>query len=404
MQRRSMLAGVAGTALAPALGVHRVRAAEKPIRIGVLADLSGSLSDISGQGTVAAARMAVEDMGGSVLGRPIEVRVGDIQQKVDIGVSIARQWLDDGVDALVDIPNSAVALAVQDLVRDRKRVALMTGAGSAELTGPRCSPFSMQWTFDTWTVAHGIATQVVQDGGRSWFFITTDYAFGLSLERSASEVVRAQGGKVVGGVRYPSDTTDFSSYLIQAQASGADVIGLATNTAGAENIIKQAREFGIDGRRQRLTTLLLYLADVHALGLQVAQGILLEEAYYWDQNDAMRAYGERYFNKVGRMPTQTQAAPYSAVSHWLKAVAACGTSDGPTVTRQMQATPVNDFMTTNGQVRPDGRLARDMYIYRVKSPAESKKPWDYYTLLHTIPAAQATRPLSEGGCTPVSPT
>ena len=395
MKRRDLLFGLGGTCLAAMPG----RAANAPLRIGVLADMSGPLSNISGDGSVTSARMAVEDFGGSVLGRPIEILVGDMQTKVDIGVEVARHWYDvQGVDVICDIPNSAVALAVQTLATQRKRIVLQSAAGTTELTGRQCSFYGVHWTFDTYALAKGVVSSIIDQGGDTWFMIVTDYAFGLSLEANARQIIESRGGRVLGSARYPSETTDFASYLMQARASGAKVIGLATNTNGAENLIKQAREFGIVQSGQRVAALILYLADVHAVGLEAAQGTLVEEAYYWDLDDAMRAFGKRLMAHTGAVPNQTQAAAYSAVTHYLKAMAACGTTDADAVMRQMRATPINDFMTHDGRIREDGRVVRDMYLFQVKSPAESRGPWDYYKLLRRIPGEETVIPLAETGC------
>jgi branched-chain amino acid transport system substrate-binding protein len=397
MKRREILQALGVSALATAL--PRAGRADSPLRIGVLADLSGPLADISGPGVVSAVRMAVQDFGGTVAGRPIEVVVADMQSGVDFGVGVARQWFDrDGVDVIVDVPNSAVALGIQQLAREKKRICLFTGAGTTELSGKSCSPYGFQWAFDTYTLAACSTDALISQGDKTWFFVTVDYAFGTSLAANAAALVKEHGGTVVGEIRYPPDTTDFSAFLLQAMSSGAQVVGLATTTAGAANCIKQAHEFGMDRKKQKLAALVLYLADVHALGLDVAQGTTLTESYYWNLTEPMRAYGKRYFAINQAMPGQTQAAPYCAVTHYLKSVQKVGRTDADAVSDAMRALPVNDFMTKDGVVRIDGRVPRDMYLFRVKAPSESKEPWDFLDLVKTVPAAEATRPLDKGGC------
>ncbi|HQT76067.1 MAG TPA: ABC transporter substrate-binding protein [Rhodopila sp.] len=382
------------------LTIQQAFAAGDVVRIGVLNDQTGMNADLSGQGSVVAARLAVEDFGGTVLGKKIEVIFADHQNKADIGSSIATKWYDaDGVDMIVDMPFSSVALAVQDIARQRHKIAMFSGPGSSDLTGKNCSPYGFHWTFDTVALARGTGSAVVKSGGDTWFFLTSDYAFGHALAKDTMAVVKANGGKVLGEAVHPVNNPDFSSFLVQAQASGAKVIGLANGATDTTNSIKQAHEFGLTQSGVKLAGLLVFITDVHSLGLEVAQGLLLTDSFYWDQNDATRAFAKRYAARMnGRMPAMSQAGVYSAVNHYLKAVAAAGTLDGTAVADKIRALPVNDFMSNNFKVRRDGRVLRDFYLFQVKSPAESKGPWDYYKLVRRIPAEEAVRPESEGGC------
>jgi branched-chain amino acid transport system substrate-binding protein len=373
--------------------------AAAPVKIGVLTDMSSLYADIGGQGSVAAAQMAIDDFGGKALGQPIELVSADHHNKPDIGAGIARRWYDEeGVDVITDVPTSSVALAVEDVSRDKHKLVLFTGAGSSDITGKNCSPYAAHWVYDTYALAHGTGSAIVKQGGTSWFFITADYAFGHALERDTANVVKAEGGKVLGDVNVPLNTADFSSYLLQAQASKAKIIGLANAGGDTINSIKQAAEFGIVQGGQKLAGLLVFITDVHSLGLKTAQGLQLTSAFYWDQNDQTRAWSKRFFDKIHRMPTMTQAGVYSAVHHYLEAVKALGTKDPEKVMAKMRATPINDFMTKNGKLRIDGRVLRNLYLFEVKSPSESKAPWDYFKELRTIPANEAFRPLDKGGC------
>jgi branched-chain amino acid transport system substrate-binding protein len=345
--------------------------------------------------------MAVEDFGGKVLGAPIEIVSGDHQNKPDIGAGFARKWIDtDHVDAIVDVPTSSVALAIQEVTREKKRLFLMSGPASSDLTGKACSPYGIQWTYDTYALAHGTGGALVKQGGDSWFFITADYAFGHALERDTGEAVKAAGGKVLGAVRAPLNTPDFSSFLLQAQASKAKVIGLANAGGDTINSIKQASEFGITAGGQKLAGLLVFLTDVHSLGLKTAQGLTITSAWYWDKDDASRAFAKRFMprNPTGMPPTYTQAGVYTEVAQYLKAIQAAGTDDADKVVAELRKMKINDFMTKDGWLREDGRVMRDMYLEEVKSPAESKYPYDYFKILATIPADQAFRPLKDGGC------
>lgn len=368
------------------------------VKIGVLADMSGVYADIGGQGSVEAVKMAIEDFGGSVLGKPVEVVSADGQNKPDIATNIARNWYDSGVDAITDIPASGMALAIMQLSKEKKKVALVTSAGSSDITGKSCSPYTAHWTWDTYAMSHGTGATIVDRGGKDWFFITADYVFGQTLERDTASVVTANGGKVLGSVRHPLNTSDFSSYLLQAQSSGAKVVGLANGGNDTTNSVKQAIEFGLPKSGVQLVALIAFISDIHSLGLKDAQGLMLTEAFYWDLDEATRAWSKRFYERVKRMPSMTQAGAYSATMHYLKAVKATGSKDADKVMEQMRATPIDDFMTHDGKLRADGRVLRDMYLFQVKKPEESKGEWDLYNLVQKIPAAQAFRPLHEGGC------
>jgi branched-chain amino acid transport system substrate-binding protein len=370
----------------------------QPVKIGVLADMSSVYSQAGGPGSIEAARMAIEDFGGTVLGRPIEFVSADSKNSPELGAATARQWYSEGVDVIADVPNSAVALAVQQVSREAKKIVLFSAPATDDLTGPNCSPDSLHWTYDTYAMAHGTANAIERKGGDSWFFITADYAFGYAMQRDASNVIRAAGGIVLGSVLTPLGTVEFSRYLLQAKTSRAKIVGLAIAGQDMINAIKEASEFSIVEDGQRLAGLLVTIASVHSLGLKTAQGLVMTTAYYWDQNDKTRAFAERFFSKMERMPTMLQAGVYGAITHYLKAVQASGSTDPDTVMAKMREMPINDFMTRNGKLRIDGRVMRDMYLFEVKSPAESKYPWDYLKLLQTIPAEEAFRPLNEGGC------
>lgn len=371
------------------------------VKIGVLNDQSSLYADITGQGSVLAARMAVEDFGGKVAGLPVEVVFADHQNKPDVGTSLARQWLErDGVDVIVDVPTSSVALAINEVVREKNGVFLVSGAATADLTGKACSPNTVHWTYDTWALANGTGKSVVKAGGDTWFFLTSDYAFGHALERDVSNVVKANGGQVLGIVRHPLNTPDFSSFLLQAQGSKAKIIGLANAGGDTINSIKQAAEFGIVKGGQKLAGLLVFISDVHALSLQAAQGLQMTEAFYWDLNDQTRAWSKRFAEKHGgKMPTMVHAGVYSAVLHYLKALAQVNSDgDGKTLVAKMKALPTDDPLFGQGTIRPDGRKLHPMYLFEVKTPADSKGAWDYYKLVDTIPAAAAFRPLDQGEC------
>jgi branched-chain amino acid transport system substrate-binding protein len=391
--------GACAGAVALLGGAAQAEISGNAVKIGVMNDQSGLYADLAGQGSVEAARMAVEDFGGSVNGAAIEVLSADHQNKPDVGSNIVRQWIDvDDVDVIVDVPTSSVALAVTEIVKEKDRVFLVSGAATTQLTGEACSPNTIHYTYDTYALAVGTGRAMVQEGGDSWFFITADYAFGHQLEEDTSNVVREEGGEVLGSVRHPLSSSDFSSYLLQAQGSGAKVIGLANAGTDTTNSIKQANEFGITEAGQSLAGLLLFISDVHALGLDVAQNLVLTTGFYWDMNDETRAWSERFNERVGQMPTMVQAGVYSAVTHYLNAIQAAGSDQAKAVVDQMKATPINDFFAKNGIIRDDGRMVHDMYLARVKTPEESSGDWDYYEILRTIPGDQAFLPLSKSTC------
>ena len=374
------------------------------IKIGVLNDRSGVYADLSGEGSVIAARMAVEDFDAANKDINVEIVSADHQNKPDVASNIARQWYDqDGVDIIVDVPTSSAALAVSEVTREKDKVFINSGAGSTALTGDQCSPNTIHWTYDTYALAKGTGGAMVAQGDTNWFFITADYAFGHSLEEETTKVVEAAGGEVMGTARHPFPGTDFSSYLLQAQSSGADVIGLANAGGDTVNAIKQAAEFGITQAGQNLAGLLIFITDVHALGLQAAQGLVLTESFYWDLNDETREWSERFAaENGGKMPTMVHAGVYSGVMHYLKAVEATGGKDTAELMSAMKDTPTDDPLFGQGEVRADGRKIHDMYLFQVKTPDESSAPWDYYNLLATIPAAEAFRPIEEGGCSLVT--
>ena len=375
------------------------------VKIGVMSDMSSLYSDIGGAGSVAAAKLAVEDFSTAAKGIKVEIVSGDHQNKPDVGSNIAGTWFDvDKVDVIVDVPNSGVALAVSEIARQKNKLFLVSGAAASDLTGPKCNANTIHWTYDTWALANGTGKAMVKTGGDTWFFITADYAFGKALERDTAEVVVANGGKVLGSVRHPFPGTDFSSFLLQAQASKAKVIGLANAGGDTINSVKQAAEFGITQGGQNLAGLLVFITDVHALGLQTAQGLALTESFYWDQNDATRAFAKRFAPQFkNNMPTMVQAGVYAAVLHYLKAVEALKSdADGKAVVAKMKELPTDDPLFGKGTIRADGRHLHDMYLFEVKKPSESKGPWDYYKLRATIPAAEAFRPLKDGGCPLVS--
>src|ERR1700754_3277538 len=359
------------------------------VRIGVINDQSGLYADAGGPGTVVAARMAVEDAGGQVLGKPVEIVFADHQNKSDIGAAIARKWFETGgVDMALGFDNSAVALAVEQLAADHNRIAIAGAVGSTAFTGKNCTPTEASWIYDSYALTTSLAKAMVAEGLDTWFFITVDYTFGQSLEADASAAVKAAGGKVLGSVRHPLGTSDFSSYLLQAQASGAKVVAFANGGNNMVNAVKQANEFGLT-KSQSMVSLLVFISDVHSMQLQAAQGLKFVTAFYWDRDDESRAWSKRFFDRHGRMPTMAQASVYSAVHHYIGAIAAAGTDEAKAVMAKMREMPVNDFYVKNGHVREDGRLVHDMYFAQVKSPSESKAPWDYYKILATIPGDQA---------------
>jgi branched-chain amino acid transport system substrate-binding protein len=370
------------------------------LKIGVLNDQSSLYADLTGQGSVVAARMAVEDFNAAAKGIKVEIVFADHQNKPDVGSAIVRQWLDrDGVDVVADVPTSSVALAVNEIVKQKNRMFLVSGAASAALTGSACSPNTVHWTYDNWALANGTANAIVRAGGDSWYFLTADYAFGHDLEAQVANVVKAAGGKVHGAVRHPLNTADFSSYLLQAQASKAKIVGLANAGTDTTNAIKQAGEFGLAKGGQKLAGLLIFVTDVHALGLPTAQGLQFTESFYWDMNDATRAFAKRFAPQAkGIHPTMIHAGVYAGVTHILKAVEAIKSDDGAKIVAKMKELPTDDPLFGKGRIRDDGRKIHDMYLFEAKAPSESKYAWDYYKLVRTIPAAEAFRPLDQGGC------
>jgi branched-chain amino acid transport system substrate-binding protein len=390
----------AASALLSLLVLPAQSAPDGPVKIGVINDQSSIYADLSGMGGVVAARMAIEDFGGSVLGKPIELTYADHQNKPDVATSIVNRWLDvENVDLVSDLPNSSAMLAVQEILRQKKQaLAIVSTGATSDFTGSKCSPYGIHWTYDTYALAAGTGRELVKEGGDSWFFLTADYAFGHALERDVSEFVKAAGGKVSGVVRHPFPNQDFSSFLLQAQASKAKIIGMANAGGDTINTIKQAAEFGIVRGGQKLAGLLVFLSDVHSLGLKTAQGIVLTTGFYWDRDEATRKWSQRFFARHKAMPTMTHAGVYSSITHYLKAVKAAGTKEPLVVAAKMREMPVNDFFAPNGKVREDGRMVHDMYLVQVKSPEESKYPWDYYKILRTIPGNDAFRPLDKGGC------
>ena len=387
------------SSLAASLMASSALAQELTVKIGVLNDRSGIYADLAGEGSVIAARMAAEDFGAEAKGMKVEFLSADHQNKPDVASTVSRQWIDqDGVNAIVDVPTSSAALAVNEVTKEANTVFINSGAATSDLTGAACSPHTIHWTYDTWALANGTGSAMVANGGDSWFFLTADYAFGHALERDTSAVVEKAGGKVVGAVRHPFPGTDFSSFLLQAQSSGAKVIGLANAGGDTINSIKQASEFGITQGGQALGGLLVFLTDVHALGLETAQGLVLTESFYWDLNDQTREWSARFEEREGDKPTMVQAGVYAGVLHYLKAVEAAKSTDADAVVAKMKELPTEDPLFGKGEVRADGRKIHDMYLFRVKTPEESKGPWDYYETVATIPAAEAFRPLDQGGC------
>jgi len=369
------------------------------IKIGVMNDQSGLYADLAGQGSVNAARMAVEDFG-AIDGATVEILSADHQNKPDVGSNIVREWIDvQGVDVVVDVPTSSVALAVQQITAEKGVAFLINGAATTRLTNEDCSATSVHYAYDTYALAVGTGKAMVEEGGDSWFFITADYAFGHSLELDTGNVVKANGGTVLGAVRHPLSSSDFSSYLLQAQGSGAKVIGLSNAGSDTTNSIKQANEFGIVQSGQQLAALLMFITDINALGLDVAKGLTLTTGFYWDMNDETRAFADRFAERNGgQRPTMIQAGVYSSVMHYLKAVKEIGSDDGKAAVDQMKKMPINDFFAKGGTIRADGRMVHDMYLAQVKSPEESTGKWDYYKILRTIPGDQAFQPLSESRC------
>ena len=393
---------IAILALAAAAALTSAAQAEDlTVKIGVMSDMSGLYADLGGPGSVVAAKMAVADFNPAAHGLNVELVNADMQNKPDVGASIARQWFDvDHVDMIVDVPNSGVALAVNEVAREKNKVFLVSGAASSDLTGPKCSPDTVHWTYDTWMLANGTGKALVKTGGDTWFFLTSDYAFGHALERDTTAVVLANGGRVLGAVAHPLNTSDFSSFLLQAQASKAKIIGLANAGGDTINAIKQGAEFGITAGGQQFAGLLVFISDVNSLGLKTAQGLVLTATWYWDMTDANRAWTKRWqAERPGKFPTMVQAGVYSAVTHYLKAVAALkSAADGKAVVAQMKAMPTDDPLFGKGSIRPDGRKIHPAYLFEVKKPEESKYPGDVYKLRATIPAEEAFRPMKDDNC------
>jgi branched-chain amino acid transport system substrate-binding protein len=368
------------------------------VKIGVLTDMSGPYGDAAGAGSVVAARMAVEDFGGSLFGKPIDVVSADHQNRPEVASEIARRWFDrDGVDMVTDLTNSAVAIAVQNIAHQSRKIDLVTSTATTALTNGDCSPYGVHWTFDSYALSVGTAGAIVQDGGKSWYFLTADYAFGANLERAATREIERAGGTVLGHSLAPLNTSDFASQLLQAQASGAQVIGLANSGADTANAVKQAGEFGLRGK-QKIAAFLPFITDIASMGLETAQGLILTTAFYWDRDAATRAWSERFFRLHHAMPTMIQAGTYSAVLHYLNAVKTAGSTDPDAVMEAMRTTPVNDVVFHDGHIRSDGLMVHDMYLVQVKTPAESKRDWDLYRILRTIPAEKAFQPLEESTC------
>jgi len=375
------------------------RISDGVVKIGLLVDMSSLYADLTGEGSVTAARMASEDFGGSVLGAPIQIVYADHQNKPDVASAIARNWFDNQkVDMIADVAGSATALAVLEIAKQRSKIVAFSGPGATNLTNQNCSPISLHWAYDSYALSVGTAKGVLSTGGDTWFFIAVDNAFGRTMQKDATEILAANGGKVVGSVYPPLNTSDFSSFTLQAQASGAKVIGLANAGGDTVNAVKSAYEFGVM-KNQKVTAMLMFINDIHALGLQLAQGMLLTESFYWDANNETRSWSKRYFERMKKMPNMVQAGEYSSIMHYLKAVRATGTDDTATVIEKMKATPVDDFFARGARIRADGRLINDVYLFEVKKPEESKGPWDYYKLRATIPGKEAYMPVDKSTCT-----
>ncbi len=387
------------SALAMLASAAAAEISDGKVKIGVLTDMSGTYSDLAGDGARVAAEMAIEEFGGTVAGAPIEIVVADHQNKADIAANKAREWGDtQGVDVFAELVTTSVALGVFEVARQQNKIALVSGAASSPLTNDACIPTGLHWTYNTRALAVGTGSAVVKEGGDSWYFLTADYAFGEALQGDVAKVVEAEGGKVVGAAKHPFPATDFSSFILQAQASGAKIIGLANAGADTINAIKAANEFGVIAAGQKIAGLLVFLTDVHALGLETAQGLQMTVSFYWDLNDDTRAWAQKFHERTGKMPTGVQAGTYSSVLHYLKAIEATGSDDTDTVLAKMREMPVNDMFAQNGVLRTDGRMVHDMYLAEVKAPGESSGPWDYLKIVRTIPGEEAFGPLSESTC------
>jgi branched-chain amino acid transport system substrate-binding protein len=390
---------VAGLALAASGSAANAQISDNVVKLGVLTDMSSLYADATGKGSVAAVEMAVADYGGKVAGVPIVVISADHQNKPDVGVNIARNWYDnEQVDVILDVPTSSVALPISALTREKNKIHINSGGGSSDLTGPACSPNTVHWTYDTYALSNVAGKAMVKRGDDTWFFVTADYAFGQALQRDAANIVEANGGKVLGNVRHPLNSSDFSSYLLQAQASKAKVVALANAGGDTTNALKQASEFGLTQGGQKMIALLQEITDTHSLGIRQTQGLIVTDAFYWDLDDQTRAFSKRFYDKVGHMPTMIQAGLYSATMHYLKAIEAIKTDEAPKVMAQMRATPIHDFFAHDGKIRIDGRMVHEMHLFEVKKPEESKGEWDLYNLITTVPGDEAFRPLDKGGC------
>jgi branched-chain amino acid transport system substrate-binding protein len=399
MKGKSRIARLTSALIAACSMLATALASAQGVKIGVLNDQSGVYADFGGKWSVEAAKMAIEDFGGSVLGEKIELVSADHQNKPDLASSIARRWYDaEGVDMITDLGNSSIALAVQQIAGEKKKIDIVVGSSTSALTGSACTPYGFHWAFDTHAIAVSTGGALVKTGGDTWYFITVDYAFGHALEKDTSDVITASGGKVLGHVLYPLNPPDFSSFLLQAQSSKAKIVALANAGQDTVNSVKQASEFGIVAGGHRLAALLLTLAEVHGLGLQAVQGLVLTESYYWDLNDRTREFGERFYKRIGRMPNMIQAGTYSATLQYLKAVKAAGTKDADAVVKQLKELPVNDAFTSNGHVQANGRMVSDLYLFEVKKPSESKRDWDFYNLLATVPGDTAYLTAANSGC------
>ena len=380
-------------------GVAQAEISGGVVRVGVLNDTSGIFQDTNGPGSIEAAKMAAEDFAGGGKNLKVEIVSADHQNKADVGSAIVRRWMDvEGVDAVVDVPNSSVGLAINSLIRNSKMTFLASSTASSDLSGKECSPNTVQWVTDTWSIAHSTTSSVLSRGGDTWYFITVNYALGTAIENDSTSVIQQAGGKVLGSSRHPLGNADYSSFLLQAQSSKAKVIGMADAGADLINLVKQASEFGIRDGGQKLVGYIAHINDIHAMGLQAAQGIQFTDAFYWDLNDETRAFAKRFYARLNKMPSSNQAGVYSATMAYLRAVAATGSDDAKDVVPKMKEAPFNDPLFGNVSIRQDGRTTHNMYLFQVKQPSESKYPWDYYTLVSTVPADKAFRPLSEGGC------
>ncbi|MBS0294220.1 MAG: ABC transporter substrate-binding protein [Proteobacteria bacterium] len=393
-----ILSFLLASGLGASLGAQAQKISDDVVRVGVLSDMSGLYADTAGRGSVEAARMAVEDFGGSVLGKKIEIVWADHQNKADVGATHARTWFDrDGVDLIINLNNTAVAIAVNNLARERSKLVMNTGGASDILTNEHCAPTAIHYTYDSYALAKGAADGVLAQGKKDWFILGVDYAFGKAMAANLSEFVQAGGGRIVGSTYHPLNASDFSSFLLQAQSSKAQVIALANATSDTVNTIKAANEFGI-AQKQTIVPSIMFINDIHALGLKYGQGMVFTTGFYWDRNDETRTWARRFFGKMKKMPSMIHAGDYSAVTQYLKAVQAAGTDDAQAVVRQLQRTPLKDMFAQNGKLREDGRMVHDMFLVQVKKPAESNYPWDYYKVMATIPGDQAFKPLSKSSC------